>query len=51
LKEVEQPLQHCEHARIASGKAKSHQETNMTANAVVDCAKARQADEQALLKN
>src|SRR5579864_9545414 len=39
------------HHRIASGAAKSHQETNMTSNAVADCAKARQVDEKTLLKN
>src|SRR5579864_3648709 len=39
------------HGRIASGSAKPHQETNMTGNAVADCAKARQVDEKTLLKN
>src|SRR4029077_20044555 len=39
------------HNRIASGTAKSHQETNMTSNTVADCAKARQVDEKTLLKN
>jgi|SRR6185369_5839737 len=39
------------HSRIASGTAKSYQETNMTGNAVADRAKARQVDEKALLEN
>ncbi|MCU1296452.1 MAG: hypothetical protein JWO91_730 [Acidobacteriaceae bacterium] len=39
------------HRRIASGTAKSHQEANMTRNAVADCAKARQVDEKTLLKH
>src|SRR5580704_9098390 len=37
--------------RIAGTAAKPHQETNVTANAVADGAKARQVDEEALLKN
>ena len=36
--------------RIARRAAKSHQETNVTSNAVADCAKARQVDEKTLLE-
>ena len=39
------------HSRIARGTAQSHQETNVTANAVAGGAKARQVDEETLLKN
>src|SRR5580704_8663309 len=39
------------HSRIASGAAKPHQETDVTGNAVADCAKAGQVDEKTLLKN
>jgi hypothetical protein len=38
-------------SRIASRTAKSHQEANVTSNAVTDGAKARQVDEKTLLKN
>src|SRR5208283_2104233 len=39
------------HIRIASWTAKSHQETNMTSNAVANYAKARQVNEKPLLKD
>src|ERR1700689_3076844 len=39
------------HSRVARGSAKPHQETNVTANAVADGAKARQVDEKTLLEN
>jgi hypothetical protein len=39
------------HGRVAGGTAQSHQETNMTSNAVANGAEARQVDEKSLLKN
>ena len=39
------------HSRITSGTAKSHQESNMTTDAIADCAKARQVNEKPLLKD
>jgi hypothetical protein len=39
------------YSSIAGGAAKSHQETNVTGNAVADCAKARQVDEKPFLKD
>jgi hypothetical protein len=39
------------YGRVASGVAKSHQETNMTCDAVTDGAEAREVDEKTLLEN
>jgi hypothetical protein len=39
------------YGRVASGAAKSHQETNMTCDAVTDGAEAREVDEKTLLEN
>ena len=39
------------HGPVASRTAKSHEETDMTSNAITDCAEARQVDEKAFLEN
>jgi len=41
----------CAHGRIAGRTTKPHQETYVTCNAIPDCAKARQVDEETLLEN